>query len=98
MSAHDPQGYELAAFGFFKELQPDCEDSHLPLFLENFKKELAEMQAYLEANGCSERTAFEAVFCEPTTATEPQGNKIMPSELPQLRNFKELQEQQPQMI
>ena len=36
MSAHDPQGYELAAFNYFKELQPDCQDSHLPMFLDNF--------------------------------------------------------------
>ena len=43
MSAHDPQGYELAAFNYFKELQPDCQDSHLPMFLDNFKRELAEM-------------------------------------------------------
>lgn len=72
----EPQPYELAAFGYFKELQSDCQDSDLPLFLDNFKKELAEMKAYLEANRCDERTAFEAVFCEPTTAPEPKDNKI----------------------
>ena len=71
MSAHDPQPFELAAFKCFKELQTDCQDSDLPLFLDNFKKELAEMKAYLEANRCDERIAFEAVFCKPTTAPEP---------------------------
>lgn len=76
MSAHEPQGYELAAFKYFKELQTDCQDSDLPLFLDNFKRELAEMKAYMEANGSDERTAFEAVFCEPTTAPEPKDNKI----------------------
>ena len=76
MSAHDSQGYELAAFKLFKQLQPDCKDSDLPLFLDNFKSELAEMKAYLEANRCDERTAFEAVFCELTTAPKPKDNKI----------------------
>lgn len=76
MSAHEPQGYELAAFKCFKELQTDCQDSDLPSFLDNFKKKLAEMKAYLEANRCDERTAFEAVFCKPTTAPEPKDNKI----------------------
>ena len=76
MSAHDPQGFELAAFRLFKQLQPDCKDSDLPLFLDNFKGELAKMKAYMEAKGSDERTAFEAVFCEPTTAPEQQGNKI----------------------
>ena len=71
MSAHDPQGFELAAFKYFKELQTDCQDSDLPLFLDNFKRELAEMKAYMEANGSDERTAFEAVFCE-AASPEPQ--------------------------
>lgn len=34
------------------------------------------MKAYMEANGSDERTAFEAVFCEPAKAPEPQDNKI----------------------
>ena len=94
MSAHDPQGYELAAFKLFKQLQPDCKDSDLPLFLDNFKGELAKMKAYMEAKGSDERTAFEAVFCEPTTA--PKDSKIpLPSSLPTLRTFEELQTQQP---
>lgn len=97
MSAHDPQGYELAAFGFFKELQPDCEDSHLPLFLENFKKELAEMQAYLDKHHCSEREAFEAVFCESTNeqASPEPCNRIPLPELPPLATVEELKAQQP---
>ena len=77
MSAHDPQGYELAAFNFFKELQPDAKDSDLQLFLDGFKAELAEMKAYLEANGCDERKAFEAVFCEPASP-EPQQPFFVP--------------------
>ena len=59
MSAHDPQPFELAAFKCFKELQTDCQDSDLPLFLDNFKRELTEMKAYMEANSSDERTAFE---------------------------------------
>ena len=92
MSAHDPLGYGLTAFGFFKELQPDCQDSHLPGFQENFKKELAEMQTYLEANGCSEREAFEAVFCE--QASPEPCNRIPLPELPPLATVEELKAQE----
>ena len=111
MSAHEPQGYELAAFKYFKELQTDCQDSDLPLFLDNFKKELAEMKAYLEANRCDERTAFEAVFCEsasPEPQQEPQPfvGIPLPTEadieierqragLPPLSTLKKTQAQQP---
>lgn len=111
MSAHEPQGYELAAFKYFKELQTDCQDSDLPLFLDNFKKELAEMKAYLEANRCDERTAFEAVFCEsasPEPQQEPQPfvGISLPTEadieierqragLPPLSTLKKTQAQQP---
>lgn len=96
MSAHDPQGYELAAFKYFKELQTDCQDSDLPLFLDNFKKELAEMKNYMEANNSDERTAFEAVFCEPTAAPKPQENKIpLPSESAQGLRPKSFDELEP---
>lgn len=100
MSAHDPQGYELAAFNYFKELQPDCQDSHLPMFLDNFKRELAEMKALVDAQGYDERKAFEAVFCE-SASPEPQQVLIeLPEEtkgipLPELPTFEELKAQQP---
>ena len=97
MSAHEPQGYELAAFKYFKELQTDCQDSDLPLFLDNFKRELAEMKAYMEANGSDERTAFEAVFCESTNeqASPEPCNRIPLPELPPLATVEELKGQQP---
>lgn len=85
MSERVPQDYELAAFKFFKELQPDCEESDQQLFLDNYQKELAEMKAYLEANGCDERTAFEAIFCEPTS---PDAAQKIP--LPGLATYEEL--------
>lgn len=97
MSAHDPQPFELAAFKCFKELQTDCQDSDLPLFLDNFKRELAEMKAYMEANSSDERTAFEAVFCESTNeqASPEPCNRIPLPELPPLATVKELKAQQP---
>ena len=106
MSAHEPQGYELAAFKYFKELQTDCQDSDLPLFLDNFKRELAEMKAYMEANGSDERTAFEAVFCESTgeqASPEPCNRIPLPDEtdikvLPQPSTFEELKAQQPDFL
>lgn len=90
MSAHDPQSFEMSAFNFFRELQPDTNDSHLALFLEHFEKELAEMQAYMDAHGCSEREAFEAVFCEQAT---PEPCNGIP--LPELPTIEELKAQQP---
>lgn len=71
MSAHDPNGFELTAFELFKEIMPDCTDDDRQLFLDGFKDKLAEMKAYMEANGCNERTAFDALFCEPVSP-EPQ--------------------------
>ena len=96
MSAHDPQAYEGAAFNFFKELRPDTNDSHLPLFLDNFKSELAEMKALMDAQGYDERKAFEAVFCEPASPEpqpEPQPTKgiPLPSSLPPLATPEELE-------
>ena len=85
MSAHDPNGYELAAFKYFKELQPDCQDSHLPLFLDNFKKELAQMEALMDAKGYDERKAFEAVFCESASPEpQPEQKQIVGIPLPEL--------------
>lgn len=79
MSAHDPQGYELAAFNFFKELQPDTNDSHLSLFLDNFKSELEQMQALIDIQGYDERKAFEAVFCEPASPEpQPEPQQLIP--------------------
>ena len=75
MSAHDPNGFELTAFELFKEIMPDCTDDDRQLFLDGFKDKLAEMKAYMEANGCNERTAFDALFCEPVSPEhqpEPQ--------------------------
>ncbi len=98
MSAHDPQSFEMSAFNIFRELQPDTNDSHLALFLEHFEKELAEMQAYMDAHGCSEREAFEAVFCESTgeqASPEPCNRIPLPSELPPLATVEELKTQQP---
>lgn len=82
MSWNLPEAYKVAAFNFFKELKPETDDSQLNLFLSNFKKELEEMKAYMEANGCDERTAFEAVFCEPASQ-EPQ-NYVPAAPLPEL--------------
>lgn len=106
MSAHDPQSFEMSAFNFFRELQPDTNDSHLALFLEHFEKELAEMQAYMDAHGCSEREAFEAVFCESTgeqASPEPCNRIPLPDEtdikvLPQPSTFEELKAQQPDFL
>ena len=92
MSAHDPQGYELAAFNYFKELQPDCQASHLPLFLENFKSELEQMQALVDIQGYDERKAFEAVFCEPASPEPQQKQIVIP--LPELPTFEEEKTQQ----
>ena len=62
----------------------------------DLKKELAEMKNYMEANNSDERTAFEAVFCEPTTAPEQQGNKIpLPSESDQRMQPKSFNELEP---
>ena len=94
MSAHDPQDFELKAFGYFKELM-DCEDSDRQLFLDGFKSELDEMKAYLEANGCSEREAFEAVFCEPQQSEKSVNGIPLPSELPELQTYEQLKAQQP---
>jgi len=96
MSAHEPQDFELKAFGYFKELM-DCKDSDRQLFLDGFKSELDEMKAYLEANGCSEREAFEAVFCEPQQSEKSVN--IIPAaplpELPELQTYEQLKAQQP---
>lgn len=94
MSAHEPQDFELKAFGYFKELM-DCEDSDRQLFLDGFKSELDEMKAYLEANGCSEREAFEAVFCEPQQSEKSVNGIPLPSELPELQTYEQLKAQQP---
>ena len=94
----EPEPFVLAAFALFKELQQDCQDSDLPLFLENFKAELAAMKDYIDAHGCDERTAFEAVFCEQANP-EPCNRIPLPEEtngipLPTLATVEELQAQQ----
>ena len=94
MSAHDPQDFELKAFGYFKELM-DCEDSDRQLFLDGYKKELGEMKAYLDSHGCSEREAFEAVFCEPQQSEKSVNGIPLPSELPELQTYEQLKAQQP---
>ena len=94
MSTHVPQDFELSAFNFFKELQADCQDSDLSRFLETYENELAEMKAYLEANGYNEREAFLKVFCVPPC---PEPCNRIP--LPTLPTVEQLQaQQQPEFL
>ena len=96
MSAHDPQAYELAAFDYFKELQPDTDDSQRPLFLEHFKSELEQMRALIDLQGYDVRKAFEAVFCEPASPEpQPEPQPFVGIPLPELQTYEELKAQQP---
>lgn len=95
MSTLDPQDFELKAFDYFREIMTDCKDSDLQLFLDGFKSELGEMKVYLDSHGCSEREAFEAVFCEPQQPEKPANGIPLPSELPELQTYEQLKAQQP---